>query len=244
MAGNGRDVGSPGGLDDALAGQGPAEARSQLSPEAVSDLSSLRSTPIDATVVVGDLRLSTYLLKESVQPAMFARFIVGFTEATRSLVQARAGWFDKFTGDGFIVFWIGEPQPEFLLETVPGFCQEVRGAATKLIDGLRRNSRNFPAGVGLSLGVDAGPCELVWVGRNLTLVGSPIVGATRMASSAIAGETLANVHVGDVLEQAGEALAEGRVGVERVTARTKEYPDGQEAYRLVFPRPSPERAAP
>jgi len=222
-------------LDDAFAGQGPVGGRSRLPPEALSDLGSERSTPVEATVVVGDLRLSTYLLKESVRPNLFARFIVGFTEATRSLVQARDGWFDKFTGDGFIVFWIGEPDPPFLLETVPGFCQEVRGAAGKLIDGLRRNSRNFPAGVGLSLGIDAGPCELVYVGGSLTLVGSPIVGATRMASSAGAGETLANVHIGGVLERDRDALSESRIGLERVTARTKEYPEGQEAYRLRFP---------
>ncbi|HTP54077.1 MAG TPA: hypothetical protein VML94_03805 [Thermoplasmata archaeon] len=222
------------GLDDAFTGQGPVGGRARLSEEARVDLSSHRSTPVDATVIVGDLRLSTYLLKESVRPNLFARFIVGFTEATRSLVQARDGWFDKFTGDGFIVFWIGDPEPTFLLGTVPGFCQEVRGAAGKLIDGLRRNSRNFPAGVGLSLGIDAGPCELVYVGGSLTLVGSPIVGATRMASSASAGETLANVHIGGVLERAGESLGEARVGLERVTARTKEYPEGQEAYRLVF----------
>jgi class 3 adenylate cyclase len=225
------------GLDDAFAGQGPVGGRSRLSEEAISDLTSQQSTPVDATVIVGDLRLSTYLLKESVRPTLFARFIVGFTEATRSLVQARDGWFDKFTGDGFIVFWIGDPEPAFLRGTVPGFCQEVRGAAGKLIDGLRRNSRNFPAGVGLSLGIDAGPCELVYVGGSLTLVGSPIVGATRMASSASAGETLANVHIGGVLERAGDSLDDPRVGIERVTARTKEYPDGQEAYRLVFPQP-------
>ena len=162
-----------------------------------------------------------------------------FTEATRSLVQSREGWFDKFTGDGFIVFWIGSLRPEFLLETVPGFCQEVRGAAGKLIDGLRRNSRNFPAGVGLSIGIDAGTCELVWVGGSLTLVGSPIVGATRMAGSASAGETLANIHVGGLLEQARGSLADTRVGLERVTARTKEYPEGQEAYRITFPHDGP-----
>jgi class 3 adenylate cyclase len=230
---------SPSGptLDDAFAGQAPLGGRARLTEEALGDLASHRSTPVEATVIVGDLRLSTYLLKESVRPNLFARFIVGFTEATRSLVQARAGWFDKFTGDGFIVFWIGEIEPGFLLDTVPGFCQEVRGAAAKLLDGLRRNSRNFPSGVGLSMGIDAGPCELVYVGGTLTLVGSPIVGATRMATSAAAGETLANVHVGGALEQAGESLAETRIELERVTARTKEYPEGQEAYRLVFPSP-------
>lgn len=230
------------GLEEAFTTQGPASGRTSLSSDALSDLAAHRSTPVEATVVVGDLRLSTYLLKESVRPDLFARFIVGFTEATRSLVQARDGWFDKFTGDGFIVFWIGTADPGFLLETVPGFCQEVRGAAGKLIDGLRRNSRNFPAGVGLSMGIDAGPCELVWVGGSLTLVGSPIVGATRMASSATAGETLANIHVGGALERAGDTITATRLEVERVTARTKEYPEGQEAYRLIFPPAGPARS--
>ncbi len=227
-------------LAEALTAHAP-DGGASLSSEAIADLAANRSTPVEATVIVGDLRLSTFLLKESVQPAVFARFLVGFTEATRGLVQARAGWFDKFTGDGFIVFWIGAPEPERFLETVPEFCQEVRGASAKLIDGLRRTSRNFPAGVGLSLGIDAGACQLVWVGRSLTLVGSPIVGATRMASSAVAGETLANIHVGDALERAGEGGGAARVAVERVTARTKEYPEGQEAYRLTFPGPGTAR---
>jgi len=236
----GRAPGSGPDLEEALATHGPPGGRDQLQAGALENLTSLRSTPVDATVIVGDLRLSTFLLKESVRPEVFARFIVGFTEATRSLVHARQGWFDKFTGDGFIVFWIGDAPPPLLTDTVPGFCREVLGAAGRLIEGLRRNSRNFPAGVGLSLGIDAGPCELVWVGGSLTLVGSPIVGATRMANSAAAGEMLANVHVGGALELAGESLADAQLGLERVTAPTKEYPQGQEAYRLTFPRtPSP-----
>jgi class 3 adenylate cyclase len=221
-------------LDHAFAIHGPRNARTQLSVDAVAELTSKGSTPIGATVVVGDLRLSTFVLKEAVRPELFARFVIGFTEAIRSLAHSRDGWFDKFTGDGFIAFWLNPPDERAVLDSVFRFCQEVRGAAGTLIDGLRRNSRNFPVGVGLSIGIDSGPCELVRVGGALTLVGSPIVGATRMADCASAGETLANIYMGGVMERGGEVLATGGVEMSRVTARTKEYPEGQEAYRLEF----------
>jgi len=222
-------------LDHALAIHGPSNARSQLSADAIDDLGSKGSTPIGATVVVGDLRLSTLVLKEAVRPELFARFIIAFTEAIRSLAHGREGWFDKFTGDGFIAFWLHVPDERAVLDPVLRFCQEVRGASGTLIDKLRRNSRNFPVGVGLAMGIDSGACELAQVGGALTLVGSPIVGATRMAASARAGETLANIYVGSALERFGEALTAGGVEMFKVTARTKEYPRGQEAYRLDFP---------
>jgi class 3 adenylate cyclase len=173
-------------------------------------------------------------LREAVQPALFARFIIGFTEAVRSLTVARDGWFDKFTGDGFIAFWLREAaEPD--LSKVPRFCQTVLPAADALIANLRRNSRNFPVGVGLALGIDAGPCQLVRVGDALTLVGAPIVGATRMVAGAHARQTLVNIYFGESLERAQAAMADEGIQLTRTTVRTKEYPEGQEAFELVFP---------
>jgi|GEM_PF-795471 len=220
-------------IDAILARHGPAEPRNHLSVEAVMNLASVGSTPIEAAVVVGDLRMSGLLIKEAVSASLFARYIIGFTEAVRSLATDSQGWFDKFTGDGFIAFWVYKTD-EAIVDTVPGFCQSILPAAESLISNLKRNSRNFPIGVGLSIGIDSGPCELVRVGDSLTLVGSPIVGATRMVSGARAGQALVNVSLGAALERQKSRLESTGILIERTVVKTKEYPEGQEAYELDF----------
>ncbi|MCI4352654.1 MAG: hypothetical protein L3K14_04620 [Thermoplasmata archaeon] len=218
-----------------LARHGPEDARHQLGQAALEELLASGSTSVDAAVVVGDLRMSGFVLKEAVEPALFARFIIGFTEAVRNLANDQHGWFDKFTGDGFIAFWIQRTDPPPGVTLVPEFCQTVMPAADSFIANLRKNSRNFPVGVGLSIGIDSGPCQLVRVGDSLTIVGSPIVGATRMVAGARARQTLVNVYLGQALEEAHGRLSEAGIRVERTSVKTKEYPEGQEAFELMLP---------
>ncbi len=177
---------------------------------------------MDAIVVVGDLRMSTLMLKEAVQTSVFARFMAGFTEAVHGLANASGGWFDKFTGDGFITFWIPPKSRPVDASRIPDFCRTVLSASDALIANLRRNSRNFPAGTGLSIGIDAGPCELVRVGDLLTVVGSPIVGATRMVAGARARQTILNVYVGSALEQDSTTLQSDGIRLTRTVVRTKD----------------------
>jgi class 3 adenylate cyclase len=217
-----------------IARHGPPNAEALLGGPTLADLTSQGSTTVEAVVVAGDLRLSTLVLKEAVQPSLFARFIIGFTEAVRTLVGANDGWFDKFTGDGFIVFWVAPQGARLDPRRVAVFCQNVLPAADHLITKLRRNSRNFPVGVGLSLGVDAGPCELAIVGDTLTLIGSPIIGATRMVAGASANQAVVNIALGEELYRDRDALRDEGIRVERTVVRTKEYPDGQEAFELVL----------
>jgi class 3 adenylate cyclase len=223
-------------LEALLARHAPTSAQAVLDATARRDLATAGSTAVHAVVVVGDLRLSGLVLREAVSPSLYARFVVGFTEAVRSLSASYGGWFDKFTGDGFVAFWLYPAQGSPPAAVVPEFCQSVLPASERLVANLRRNSRNFPVGVGLALGLDSGPCELVRIGEALTLVGSPIVGASRMAAGARAGEAIVNVHLGDLLEREHERGAETGLAVERAVVRTKEYPEGQEAYRLSFSR--------
>ena len=217
------------GLEESFARHGPSGARSQLSSEGIRSLTTMGATTGNAAVVVGDLRMSGLLIREAISASLFARYIIGFTEAVRGLAISFNGWFDKFTGDGFIAFWIYE-----VVQFLPGFCRSVIPASETLIDNLKRNSRNFPVGVGLSIGVDAGPCELVRVGDALTVVGSPIVGATRMVTGASAGEALINVGLGTTFERQKEELEAAGIRLSRRVVATKEYPQGQEAYGLEF----------
>lgn len=199
-----------------------------------------------AVAVVGDLRLSGFVLREVVAPSLYARFVVAFTEAVRSLSGENGGWFDKFTGDGFLAFWLYPDEPRMPAEAVTDFCLSVLSASEHLVTNLRRHARNFPIGVGLALGLDAGPCELVRIGDAVTVVGSPVVGATRMASGARAGEVILNIHLAELLNlERGHLEARG-MALERAVVKTKEYPEGQEAFRLDLgsssrpPAPTPE----
>lgn len=222
-------------LEALLAQHAPAEAIAGLEPESRRALATVGSASVEAIVVVGDLRLSGLVLREAVSPVVYARFVVGFTEAVRSLAASCRGWFDKFTGDGFVAFWLYRDEDQIPAAVLPEFCQSVLPASERLVANLRKNSRNFPVGVGLALGLDSGPCELVRIGNSLTIVGSPIVGATRMSAGARAGETIANVHLGGLLEHSSPTREEPTGFVlERTVVRTKEYPEGQEAYRLDF----------
>jgi class 3 adenylate cyclase len=229
------DEGSP--FDEILLRQGPPAGREQLSAGSIEELLSTGSTAVHAVVVVGDLRMSTLVLKEAILPSIFARFIVGFTEAVHGLANAGGGWFDKFTGDGFVAFWILPSDQPIVAGEIPEFCRSVLPAADSLLANLRRNSRNFPAGTGLSIGIDAGPCELVRVGELLTIVGSPIVGATRMVAGASAHQTVLNVYPGSALERDAATLESEGIQLHRTVIRTKEYPEGQEAFELVFLQP-------
>lgn len=225
------------GLQSVLARHAPKGSVVELSAEALRALAHEGSVPVRAVVVVGDLRMSGLLLRESVSPSLYARFLVGFTEAVRGLAADLGAWFDKFTGDGFVVFWICRDDEEYPLATVPLFCRSVLPSSEVLVANLKKTSRNFPVGVGLALGLDAGPCELVLVGEAITLVGSPIVGASRMVAGARAGEAVVNVGLGSSLEADLERLQSAGIVFERTVVRTKEFPEGQEAYRMGFPRP-------
>jgi class 3 adenylate cyclase len=107
---------------------------------------------------------------------------------------------------------------------------------SRVLEDFRRNSRNLSEGVGLSIGLDAGPGFLVQIAGELTVVGPPVVGAVRMVTAAAgAQEIVANVYLGEHLhdEQDGIYEALGMMAT-RESRPTKEYPRGQEVYALTF----------
>ena len=109
---------------------------------------------------------------------------------------------------------------------------------TKVLEDFRRNSRNLSDGVGLSIGLDAGPGFLVQIADELTVVGPPVVGAVRKVTAAARPqEIVANVYLGEHLhdEQDGIYEALGMTAT-RESRPTKEYPKGQQVYALTFER--------
>ena len=213
--------------------------------------------PIQMFVMAADIRESTTLMKESVRFERFAVVMDKFVSSVRLGIRRSGGWFDKFTGDGFLAYWIVQPgsQDEYE-ERFVQTAGDITHTANILIDlfhrrvleDFRSNSRNLSAGVGLSMGLDAGPGYLVKIADELTVVGPPVVGAVRMVTAAaLPREIVANVYLGERLREGQDGAYEALgVTVSREFRPTKEYPKGQEVYALTFqqdgsePEPSEE----
>src|SRR5918992_2446880 len=196
--------------------------------------------PIQMFVMAADIRESTMLMKEAVRFELFARTMDKFVSAVRRGIGTPGGWFDKFTGDGFLAYWVVQQGADDVayqrrfVEAAGNLAHTanelVQLFGHRVLEDFRRNSRNLSDGVGLSVGLDAGPGFLVEIASELTVVGPPIVGAVRMVTAATRpGEIVSNVYLGEHLhdEQEGIYAALG-MRATRESRPTKEYPRGQE----------------
>jgi class 3 adenylate cyclase len=187
-----------------------------------------------AFVVVADVRESTSLMKEAIDPTGYARALHEFATGARADARSTGGWFDKFTGDGFIVYWpkLGTNADGPRAEAALMFCKRTQQRFPAIMTRFRQHVQNLSAGAGLSLGLDSGDCRLTMVGDDLTVLGAPVVGAVRMVSAAKAGELLVNVHLGEALTRG--FVDRPKLRVKRTLVQTKDFPNGQEAYLVEF----------
>lgn len=208
---------------------------------------------IQMFVMAADIRESTMLMKEAIKFERFAYVMDKFVSSVRQGITRSGGWFDKFTGDGFLAYWIVQPGPRYDEEFVQAAGNIAKTAQTlvelfhrRVLEDFRANSRNLSSGVGLSIGLDAGPGHLVQIAGELTIVGPPVVGAVRMVNAAsTAKEILANVYLGEHLHEQQEGTYEALgMSSTREYRPTKEYPKGQEVYALTFDPPKGSPAAP
>jgi class 3 adenylate cyclase len=204
--------------------------------------------PMQMFVMAADIRESTTLMKESIKFERFALVMDKFVSSVRRGIRRSGGWFDKFTGDGFLAYWIVQSAPPDEYEA--RFVQTAGDVAhtahiltdlfhRRVLEDFRSNSRNLSVGVGLSMGLDGGPGYLVKIADELTVVGPPVVGAVRMVTAAtLPQEILANVYMGKRLSEGQDGVyAALEVTVTPELRPTKEYPKGQEVYSLTFDRP-------
>jgi class 3 adenylate cyclase len=222
----------------------PADWREHFRADELLD-SVIDGDPIQMFVMSADIRSSTLLMKEAVRFERFASIMDKFVSAVRRGIGHSGGWFDKFTGDGFLAYWIVQSGPddqyhEQFVQAAGNITYTARTLVDlfqrRVLEDFRSNSRNFPATAGLSMGLDGGPGYLVEIAGELTIVGPPVVGAVRMVTTATSpGEILANVFLGERLQAESDGVyKELGVTVMRELRATKEYPNGQEVYALAF----------
>ena len=185
-------------------------------------------------VLAADVRHSSLLMKEAVDPYRFASTLGGFIKRSRGVVWESRGWFDKFTGDGLLAYW---PYTE---GTKNSMLLRVFGAVRRLLNDFDQtyvpqfaaNSQNYPEQVRLAVGLDDGYASLVTIADEPTIVGPAVVGAVRMVEAVGPWDVLANVHLGYyVANEVGEGRLTG-VEASLVSVVTKEYE--QQAYFLSF----------
>jgi class 3 adenylate cyclase len=184
-----------------------------------------KARPIDVVAIATDIRSSTLLMKEAKNPLLFAGLLTSFADRAQSIVWEEGGWFDKFTGDGILAYWL-YPTPAKYERALKGAVQAIRRLFDdfyeRLADQLMANSKFFP-GAELSAGLDAGRAVLVSMAGSLTIVGDPVVGAARMVEGAREKETLIQGHVGQYIL---DAQLRGRfpdLELRREKVKTKEY---------------------
>ena len=227
-----------------LANHAPPDWEARFAREELVD-AIIDTTPLQMFVMAADIRESTLLMKEAVQFEQFAKIMDKFVSAVRSGIGTPGGWFDKFTGDGFLAYWVvqsasREEYQRRFVEAAGNLAhtahQLIELFHRRVLEDFRRNSRNLSDGVGLAIGLDAGPGFVVEIAGELTVVGPPVVGAVRMVSAASRPqEIFANVYLGEHLHDEQDGIYEALgMRATRESRPTKEYPKGQEVYVLTF----------
>lgn len=137
----------------------------------------------EAYVLCIDVRRSTDLMLKAKSPRAFSDFITGLTRKLKEIVRTNYGVYDKFTGDGVLAFY-----PKFFSGKDAGL-RAIKTAAEchECFESHYRDHRScFQAvlkSTGLGIGIDFGQCNLVRSDNDLTLIGTPVVYACRLAGS-------------------------------------------------------------
>ena len=144
-------------------------------------------------VLVGDIRKSTFLMKESISLKRFALITRDFMKAVRDTAGKNEGWFDKFTGDGFIIYWIYEfetNQQKYISQILSFSYARLYIPGTH--EGVSHKLYKFSRWHWVITGVEPGLCTLVDI-EDLNIIGPPVVGASQMAAEAKPFELLFSV---------------------------------------------------
>jgi class 3 adenylate cyclase len=150
-----------------------------------------------ATIVcVGDIRRSQDLMTYSDEPEDFSKRMVAFITTTRELIEKHNGFFDKFTGDGFLAYFnesVCRAGGTDYVDCFLSFLQDIRSFCVAHFNEWSRAIRKLPdSNVGLAIGADHGVVRFHDLDNHLVAVGEAIVWASRMTSVAAANEVIVN----------------------------------------------------
>lgn len=142
-----------------------------------------RTTPCLAYVLSIDIRRSTELMLKAREPRLYAKFIIELASQLRNVILDSYGIFDKFTGDGILAFF-----PDFYSGVDAGyFAMKAASDCHQVFKTHYGDNRSCFISVlrdiGLGIGLDYGPVHVVQIGGDLTVVGTPVVYACRMAGA-------------------------------------------------------------
>lgn len=135
----------------------------------------------------------------------FSERMVEFVNRTRELIEKYSGFFDKFTGDGFIAYFneaVCRESKVSHIQSFLGFLKEELDFAGPLFQEWSSSIRKRPVTeIGLAIGADVGQIKFEDVHDHLVAVGDAIVWAARMASIAGSNEIIVNNLLFSALEK-------------------------------------------
>jgi class 3 adenylate cyclase len=161
--------------------------------------------------VVGDIRRSQDLMTYAQGADSFSERMVRFISKTRELVEKHAGFFDKFTGDGFIIYFneaICNSVKKDYRRCFLDFAKDQFEFSKSLFKEWSTSIRKLPTSeVGLTIGADVGQLDFHDLDNHLVAVGDAIVWASRMAEIGSAHEIIVNNLLFNLLKTYDEALS-------------------------------------
>jgi CheY-like chemotaxis protein len=184
--------------------------KTRVDPQDVME-KACRSTSI---IVVGDIRRSQDLMTYATDEQDFSRRMVEFICQTRSMLNQHGGFFDKFTGDGFLGYFnesICEIYGSNYIDSFIGFIREFSVFCNAHFREWVKFVRKVPAQpIGLAVGADVGRVSFQSLNYHVVAVSESIVWASRMASAAKAEEVLVNNLLYQALRQRNDVTFESR----------------------------------
>lgn len=159
-----------------------------------------QKAPCPAVIVSIDIRRSTELMLNAIDPESYQNFIITLCDQLRQIILDNYGVFDKFTGDGilsfFPEFYSGEDAHYLAIKS----ADECHAFFKQHYEANRSAFKIVLKDVGLGIGIDYGKVYLVNVQDWLTVIGEPVVYACRL-SGGKAEQTLVNQQAYDTFLQ-------------------------------------------
>ena len=170
----------------------------------------------ETIAVVGDIKHMQDLITYAADPQSFFSFTVRFIERTRMLADEYMGIFDRYTGNGFIVYFSQAICRRLNLDMMECFLNfvkdEIAFGRELFAEWETKIRKRSPDPLGLSMGADLGRVEFQDLAGQLVAVGEPLSWAWRLAAIGRPGETLINNLVYESLRDKSGLTTQNRLG--------------------------------